>query len=189
MADGGGAPRTWPTGPRTTRWWTSCATGGAIEDATHLYWYLRPSDRWPTLEFRAMDVAIDIDTAVAVAGLARALVRTEIAAAEPGQAALDATPEMVGAALWRAARYGLRRAARLTDRRRAPTGGGGRRRVAGRRGRRARRGRRPGGGDDPGDRDPRPGQRRIDASASAVRRTVVLDAVVAMARGSLTVAD
>ena len=82
-------------------------TGGAIEDATHLYWYLRPSDRWPTLEFRAMDVAVDIDTAVAVAGLARALVRTEIDAAERGRAALDATPELVGAALWRAARYGL----------------------------------------------------------------------------------
>ena len=59
-------------------------TGGAIEDATHLYWYLRPSDRWPTLEFRAMDVCLDVDTAVAVAGLARALVRTEIAAAERG---------------------------------------------------------------------------------------------------------
>lgn len=80
---------------------------GAIEDATHLYWYLRPSDRWPTLEFRAMDVALDVDTAVAVAGLARALVRTEIVAAERGVADLDASPEMVGAALWRAARYGL----------------------------------------------------------------------------------
>ena len=81
--------------------------GGAIEDATHLYWYLRPSDRWPTLEFRAMDVALDIDTAVAIAGLARALVRTEIDAAGRGVAAIESTSEMVGAALWRAARYGL----------------------------------------------------------------------------------
>jgi carboxylate-amine ligase len=82
-------------------------TGGAIGDATHLYWYLRPSDRWPTLEFRAMDVALDIDTAVAVAGLSRALVRTEIDAAERGVPGLDVTPEMVAAALWRAARHGL----------------------------------------------------------------------------------
>ncbi len=82
-------------------------TAGAIEDATHLYWYLRPSDRWPTLEFRAMDVCLDVDTAVAMAGLARALVRTEVGAALCGGPTEDPAPGAVAAALWRAARYGL----------------------------------------------------------------------------------
>ena len=59
----------WPTagvppdagGPRRLRRGGRPAArpAGAIEDATHLYWYLRPSDRFPTLELRAMDVCLD----------------------------------------------------------------------------------------------------------------------------------
>ena len=30
----------------------------AIEDATFLYWYVRPSSRYPTLEFRVCDVCL-----------------------------------------------------------------------------------------------------------------------------------
>jgi glutamate---cysteine ligase / carboxylate-amine ligase len=79
----------------------------AIEDATHLYWYLRPSDTFPTLEFRATDVCLDIDSAVGVAGLARGLVRTCLADARAGTEVSAASPELLGASLWRAARYGL----------------------------------------------------------------------------------
>lgn len=79
----------------------------AIEDATHLYWYLRPSDHYPTLEFRATDVCLDVDAAVALAGLARALVRTCLAEPRAGEATDPPSPQLLGAALWRAARYGL----------------------------------------------------------------------------------
>ncbi|HEY5697942.1 MAG TPA: carboxylate-amine ligase [Acidimicrobiales bacterium] len=79
----------------------------AIEDATHLYWYLRPSDRYPTLEFRATDVCLDVDAAVCLAGLARALVRTCVADAHAGVPVGTASSSLLGASLWRAARYGL----------------------------------------------------------------------------------
>ena len=79
----------------------------AIDDATHLYWYLRPSDRYPTLEVRAMDVCLTVDDAVAVAGLSRALVRACLREFREGEPQSEATTELLDAALWRAARYGL----------------------------------------------------------------------------------
>jgi carboxylate-amine ligase len=81
-------------------------TGGVIDDASTLYWDVRPSMRYPTLEFRAADVCTDIDDAVLYAGLVRSLVRTVAREAAPAAAELsDAT---LTAARWRAARHGIR---------------------------------------------------------------------------------
>ena len=44
---------------------------GAIGDASHLYWDLRPSSRFPTLEFRLADVCTTVDDAVLHAALVR----------------------------------------------------------------------------------------------------------------------
>jgi glutamate---cysteine ligase / carboxylate-amine ligase len=48
---------------------------GAIPDATHIWWSLRPSHTYPTLELRATDCCTRLDDAVAIAALYRALVR------------------------------------------------------------------------------------------------------------------
>lgn len=86
---------------------------GAIDDATHLYWYLRPSARYPTLEFRICDVCLETDDAVTLAGLLRALVWTCTAASRTGPPARSPFGTGAGedyqlrAAVWRAARYGL----------------------------------------------------------------------------------
>jgi glutamate---cysteine ligase / carboxylate-amine ligase len=80
---------------------------GAIEDATHLYWHIRPSDRYPTLEFRATDVCLSVDDAVLVAALARGLTRSCLRAVRAGEPTPEVVPELLDAALWRAARYGL----------------------------------------------------------------------------------
>jgi carboxylate-amine ligase len=79
----------------------------AIEDATFLYWYVRPSARYPTLELRACDVCPDVDDTVALAGLSRALVWTCLRETMAGVA--DPTPrlEVLDAAMWFAARWGL----------------------------------------------------------------------------------
>ncbi len=79
----------------------------AIEDPTFLYWYVRPSGRFPTLEFRASDVCLRVDDAVTLAGLIRALAWTCMRDAVDGL--LDSSPplEELDAAMWRAARYGL----------------------------------------------------------------------------------
>ena len=81
---------------------------GAIADATNLYWYLRPSARFPTLEFRICDVCLTADETVAVAGLVRALAWTaarDITTGRPPVRTMH--PAVLDAAVWRAARYGL----------------------------------------------------------------------------------
>ena len=79
----------------------------AIEDPTFLYWYVRPSIRWPTLEFRACDVCLAVDDTVAVAGLVRALAWTCAREAIDDAPEHSPRPEVMEAAMWRAARYGL----------------------------------------------------------------------------------
>ncbi len=79
----------------------------AIEDATFLYWYARPSSRFPTLEFRAGDVCLSIDEAVAMAGLVRALAWTSAAEVHAGLPMQTAPREVLDAAMWRASRHGL----------------------------------------------------------------------------------
>jgi carboxylate-amine ligase len=44
---------------------------GVVQDGGHLYWDVRPSARWPTLEFRLADVCTDLDAAVLQAALVR----------------------------------------------------------------------------------------------------------------------
>ena len=48
---------------------------GLIEDATKIWWDLRPSARFPTLEMRISDVCTRLDDALAIAALFRCLTR------------------------------------------------------------------------------------------------------------------
>ncbi len=79
----------------------------SITDATKIYWDVRPSARFETLEFRVTDVCMTIDEAVMVAGLANALARTCYSQAVHEEPFDAARPELLRAAKWRAARYGL----------------------------------------------------------------------------------
>ena len=78
-----------------------------LPDATFLYWDVRPSARYETLEFRAADACLDIDDVVMVAGLWRALARTAAAEARRGTPRPPLRGELVEVARWRASRYGL----------------------------------------------------------------------------------
>jgi glutamate---cysteine ligase / carboxylate-amine ligase len=79
----------------------------SITDGTKIYWDVRPSARFETLEFRVTDVCMTIDEAVMIAGLARALARTCYAQAVRDEPVHHPRPELLRAAKWRAARYGL----------------------------------------------------------------------------------
>ena len=81
---------------------------GVVEDGRHLYWDVRPSARWPTLEFRLADVCTDLDAAVLHAALVRSLVRVLAGRAERAEPVPEVRPELLRAARWRAARDGLR---------------------------------------------------------------------------------
>ncbi|HUC11306.1 MAG TPA: carboxylate-amine ligase [Stellaceae bacterium] len=48
---------------------------GLIDDATKLWWDLRPSERFPTLEMRITDSCTSLDDAVSIAALFRCLLR------------------------------------------------------------------------------------------------------------------
>lgn len=80
---------------------------GSVEEATKIYWDVRLSERYPTVESRVTDVCMTVDEAVMVAGLTRALVRTCYEQASKGEPYPAARHELVRAAHWRAARYGL----------------------------------------------------------------------------------
>ena len=80
---------------------------GAIDDPARIYWDIRPSARFDTLEFRITDACLRVDEAVMIAGLFRGLARTAHDEEVAGRAPLRPRPEMMNAAIWRAARYGV----------------------------------------------------------------------------------
>lgn len=79
----------------------------SVEEATKIYWDVRLSERFPTVEFRLTDVCMTVDEAVMVAGLMRALARTCYEQARKDEPFPAARHEIIRAAHWRAARYGL----------------------------------------------------------------------------------
>jgi glutamate---cysteine ligase / carboxylate-amine ligase len=83
-------------------------SSGAIDAPARLYWTVRPSARYPTLEFRVADVPLHASESVMVAGLCRALVVTAITDIEAGHPVVPVRGELVRIAEWQAARHGLR---------------------------------------------------------------------------------
>jgi carboxylate-amine ligase len=79
---------------------------GSIDDHARIYWDVRPSAKFPTVEFRVADVGLTVDDTVMVAGLVRALAATT-ARDDPGTVPAGVRPELLRAATWRAARYGI----------------------------------------------------------------------------------
>lgn len=94
---------------------------GSIDDHARIYWDVRPSAKFPTVEFRVADVGMTVDDTVMVAGLVRGLTATLAANGRPAHrvgsraaaaASVGGTPptpraELLRAATWRAARYGI----------------------------------------------------------------------------------
>ncbi|HEU5030104.1 MAG TPA: glutamate--cysteine ligase [Spirillospora sp.] len=87
-----------------------------IPDRSHVYWHARPSEGHPTLEIRVLDVQLHADTAVALAGLTRALATACLTGGAPDRR-FD-HPEILQGTTWLAARHGLdaELAVPLTDR-------------------------------------------------------------------------
>ncbi len=80
---------------------------GMVADIGQLYWLVRASAKYPTLEVRACDVQMRADEAVLLAGLVRAVIMTVLAEAEAGLPVPAPPPETLDAAVWHAARHGL----------------------------------------------------------------------------------
>jgi glutamate---cysteine ligase / carboxylate-amine ligase len=78
-----------------------------VPDASQIFWDVRLSQRFPTLEFRLADVCLTIDETVLIAGLARGLVWTCYQQALLQTPYPVLRPEFQRAAHWQAARWGL----------------------------------------------------------------------------------
>lgn len=78
-----------------------------VLDSTRVYWDLRIPERLPTIEFRVADVCATVDEAVMLTGLVRAVARRCHADAVRGAPEPAARPEILRAAHWHAARFGV----------------------------------------------------------------------------------
>jgi carboxylate-amine ligase len=79
---------------------------GLIEDATKIWWDLRPSARFPTLEMRVTDICTNIDDAAAVAALYLCLCRMLYRLRRQNQRWRAYAHFLVMENRWRAQRYG-----------------------------------------------------------------------------------
>lgn len=80
---------------------------GVVMDRAMLYWHARLSNRYPTVEIRVADVALDAATAAHGASLARALVVQALTEESLGLPVPRPTPEALRAAAWQAAHDGI----------------------------------------------------------------------------------
>jgi carboxylate-amine ligase len=80
---------------------------GVIEDGSKLWWDIRPSVRFPTLEMRIADVCTRLDDAISVAALYRCLLRMLWRLRRHNQRWRRYAAMLVNENRWRAQRYGF----------------------------------------------------------------------------------
>ncbi|TYC50379.1 carboxylate-amine ligase [Rhodobacterales bacterium] len=86
---------------------------GVIEDASKIWWDLRPSERFPTLEMRITDVCPRLDDAIAIAALFRCLCRMLYRLRRSNQSWRQYSRFLIAENRWQAQRHGT--TARLID--------------------------------------------------------------------------
>ncbi len=80
---------------------------GLIKDASMLWWDIRPSAHYPTLEMRITDVCTDIDDAVTIAALYMATLKMLYELRASNQRWRQYAPMLIHENRWRAQRYGI----------------------------------------------------------------------------------
>jgi glutamate---cysteine ligase / carboxylate-amine ligase len=80
----------------------------ALKDASELWWAIRPSLAYPTLELRIADSCTRLEDAVALATLFRCLVRAHARNPDVGAQRTNLTRRLIDENRWRALRYGTK---------------------------------------------------------------------------------
>jgi carboxylate-amine ligase len=78
----------------------------SIDDPARIYWDVRPSNKFNTIEFRVADACSDVDDSLLVAALVRAISETCYREMKAGSAGTMIRDELIKSAIWRAARFG-----------------------------------------------------------------------------------
>ena len=82
-------------------------SAGLIEDATKIWWDMRPSDRFPTVEVRICDVTPRINDALAIAALVQSLAHKLFHLRKSNQRWRHYERFLINENRWRAQRYGV----------------------------------------------------------------------------------
>ena len=80
---------------------------GVIKDPTNIYWDIRLSEKFPTIEFRVTDICMTVEEAITITGLVRALVWQGYREVINNAPLNPIRSEILEASQWCAARYGL----------------------------------------------------------------------------------
>jgi carboxylate-amine ligase len=80
---------------------------GIIEDASKLWWDIRPSDKYPTIESRIADICTRIDDGIATAALFISLLGMLFRRRTQNQRWRTYSDMLVSENIWRAQRYGM----------------------------------------------------------------------------------
>ncbi|WP_289036084.1 carboxylate-amine ligase [uncultured Roseibium sp.] len=80
---------------------------GVLEDATKIWWDLRPSDRFPTLEMRITDICPRLDDGIALAALFRCLCRMLARMRAQNLRWRDQSLFLIAENRWQAERHGV----------------------------------------------------------------------------------
>ncbi len=102
-----GIPHAFDSNAEYQRHVDALVRSGLIEDATKLWWDVRPSARFPTLEMRIADVCTRIEDAAAVAALFQCLLRMLWRLKTSNQRWRLYSHMLINENRWRAQRYGL----------------------------------------------------------------------------------
>lgn len=79
---------------------------GAIDDGSFLWWAIRPSSKYPTLELRIADSCTRMEDSLALAAAFRCLVRAHVRQPALGATRSPLTRRLLDENRWRAKRYG-----------------------------------------------------------------------------------
>ncbi len=80
---------------------------GIIDDASKLWWDIRPSTRYPTVELRVCDICTRLQDAIAVGALYLALLEMLFRLRTENRRWRTYAPMLISENLWRAQRYGV----------------------------------------------------------------------------------
>jgi carboxylate-amine ligase len=104
-----GLPPTFSNADEFHRTVDTLVRAGEIEDGTKIWWDLRPSARFPTLEMRISDVCTRVDDAMAIAALYRSTLRMLYRLKRDNQRWREYSSFLINENRWLAQRFGASR--------------------------------------------------------------------------------
>lgn len=102
-----GVPERFETADEYDRYVNTLVKTGCIEDASKIWWDIRPHHNFPTLEFRVCDCTTKVDEVIAIAALVQALVAKLILLRRQNQTWRIYRRGLIAENKWRALKDGL----------------------------------------------------------------------------------